>query len=377
MTWFAVAYGALDLRAFPPSTEHSSELLILPTVPSVPLGISGSVASLWLRLLDHGLCETEMSSAELELVRDFERVGIASRDAAHPARITALKAPRLVAPMHELVYSLVGHLAREAGIKAVFIKGPLLHDQGLRAREHSGDVDVWVEPSRVGELSHALEDWGWDLLPEIWHGTEVNHSETLAPRIWGCEIDVHRRFPGSSLSDREEFREMERHTIPLEFAGFSFPVPQPQIHRIIFALHTIRPVFGRSTPQTSIDTAADVLKAGGYATFAAAHRLGATAALHLPLSQAFPQDAPFQEGPLPRNWTWLGKKTKLSGYFAALASVPFAMRPKIILRMFWPNRGVIMASDKLAGAQSKTTIQARWRRLSRGLSWAKFTRKSR
>ena len=47
----------------------------------------------------------------------------------------------------------VARVAASRGIRCVFTKGPALRLQGLRDREHSGDVDLWCDPARVEDTS--------------------------------------------------------------------------------------------------------------------------------------------------------------------------------------------------------------------------------
>ena len=47
--WVAVAYGALDITGR--EDFDDSEILILPTIPSTPIGLTGVVAALWRQLV--------------------------------------------------------------------------------------------------------------------------------------------------------------------------------------------------------------------------------------------------------------------------------------------------------------------------------------
>ena len=183
--WVAVSYGALDMRGWgEPSPDV--EIMLLPVHPiDEPIGLRGEPAALWRRLIDGPVNDTDLSESERELVHEYEVVGLASREPNHPARITTLSRPWLSSPLHELVYSLVANVARENCIEAVFIKGPMLHQQGLRKREHSGDVDVWVDPTHIVRLSRSVQQWGWSEHQGLWTGIPTAHSITVQPRFWG------------------------------------------------------------------------------------------------------------------------------------------------------------------------------------------------
>ncbi len=65
-----------------------------------------------------------------------------------------------------LAHTLVDRVARDQGIRALLIKGPILAIQGLREPRQSGDVDVLCEPARVRDLTDALGDLGWEVFNE-------------------------------------------------------------------------------------------------------------------------------------------------------------------------------------------------------------------
>ena len=67
-----------------------------------------------------------------------------------------------------LGYALIARLAGVNGIPVLAIKGPTLERLGLRLPHRSVDVDVLVEPGRLGDLLDALGDVGWTrLLPSV------------------------------------------------------------------------------------------------------------------------------------------------------------------------------------------------------------------
>ena len=366
-SWTAVAYGALDLRGLP-REDADAELIAVPVLPSEPIGLVGAPALLWRRLIRGEVPDEALSAGERALVREFAAAGIASDSAEHPARVRRLPSPWLGSPLHELVYALVAGVAGEQGIDLLFIKGPVLHRQGFRDREHSGDVDVWADPDRLFDLARALTRWGWAIQPEIWEGTEVNHSVTLEPGPWGCEIDLHRRFPGCGLPDGEAFSAMLRMSTEAEFAGRTAKVPDVPSHAVVEALHKLRPVFGAPQSAALAAVAEQALVHAGEPAVDAALRLDAVEALRPALAAAFPDRDLGEPKPLPLNWRWLGRGSRLGGYFSALRMVPPSRRLAILARMVWPSREVVLLSDRLAGAASSRILLARWRRALRGVS---------
>lgn len=366
--WKAKCFGVLDVSHLSGIFEQDPELLVVPCIPGHPLGLSGEVASLWRQLAKRPVPEASLSIEQRTLVREFADYGMATRTSALDGTSTRVQKPWLSSPMHELVYSLIGKVAEELSTNVIFIKGPVLAAQGLRSREHSGDVDVWADPRFITRLSRTLSEWGWNVQPEIWDGTIVNHSVTLEPTLWGCEIDIHRRFPGSTLPDEDEFLAVYGSAVATTFAGTQVWVPDIPTHRVIQALHLTRPDYGISTPQGRIQQAAQILSDGGSATVRAVSSLGASTVLSPALELAFPGTKFQMERSAPLNWTWQGTRSRLRGYFIALRMVPASHRPIVIWRMLWPTKEVVELSSRLAGDPPSRLIVARWRRFRRGLA---------
>lgn len=100
-----------------------------------------------------------------------------------------------------LASALVDRLARDAGVRALAIKGPAASVQGLRGDRGSVDVDVLVDPGKVDDLAAELARSGWSQSGfEDTPGIIPRHSHTYTHPLWACEIDVHHWFPGM-LSD--------------------------------------------------------------------------------------------------------------------------------------------------------------------------------
>ncbi|AAT89622.1 hypothetical protein Lxx18920 [Leifsonia xyli subsp. xyli str. CTCB07] len=97
-----------------------------------------------------------------------------------------------------LAHALVREVAERNGIRILFVKGPVLAAQGLRAPRVSVDVDVWADPARFDDLIAALREFGWTRRAESrsWQ-LFITHSVTLVRSGWPCDIDVHDRFPGA------------------------------------------------------------------------------------------------------------------------------------------------------------------------------------
>lgn len=364
--WVAISYGALDLRDWH-DNRTSVEIMLLSTLPSEPIGLEGQVAELWRRLVYGPVADDEFVDDERELLQEFEAAGIASQDCNHPSRIRALPKPWFVSPLHELATALVASVARDHEIDVVVIKGPVLHRQGLRDRAHSGDVDVLVAHRRAHDLSEALSDWGWQARSAVWDGTEVFHSVTLRPPGWGCEIDLHRRFPGIGLEDDEAFAAVYACSESTEFAAVEGRVPDLATSSVLAALHVTRPSVGSPPSQQRIEAAARTLTLIGKDAVAAAVKLNATAALKPVLQTAF-ADEQFEVHEQPLNWVMHAQPNAARFYLVGLRAVPWRQRPRVLLRVVWPPQEVVRASGRRAGVAREGWLKARFSRIRRGVS---------
>lgn len=100
-------------------------------------------------------------------------------------------------PAVALAHALVQHVAAQADIRVIALKGPVLALHGLRPDRASSDADVLVEPGREGDVQRALSDHGWRVrferaMPYLLE----RHSVPLLHPQWPVDIDLHWYFPG-------------------------------------------------------------------------------------------------------------------------------------------------------------------------------------
>lgn len=367
-SWVAIAAGALDI-AGRSDFDDGTEILVLSAVPSGPLALRAVGASVWKRLLEGPVLDGDLSEDEHQIVLEMADAGLASQDNNHPWRMTSVTKPWLESPLHELVYALVHRVGTGAGIDVVFIKGPVLERQGLRRRRNSADADVLVDDEKIPVLIDALRPWGWYALPDVWEGTIVNHSLTLAPSdSWACQIDVHRRMPGIGLSDQAAFTAVREAAQPVEFAGVAVMAPDSGMHAVLLALHTMRPEIGMQKSQGHSDMAVAALRAGGAAALDAVRKIDAMRALQGVLAEAFPDERiDLRRSREPRDWQWRAQQSKARAYRVALKDVPWRHKFVVAFRLIWPKSEAVELSDDWAGEHSRSTGRARLKRLQRGL----------
>lgn len=364
--WMAVAAAALDTRetdGFDPRVQ----VIVLPTDGSEPLGLLDEGAEVWRSLVGNAPAPAAtLSPDHLVIVHQLAESGLAVFGVDHPGAVRTLTPPRLSSPLHELVWALVAHVAEERGIRCVFIKGPTLHDQGLRDREHSGDVDVWCDPRRWVDLIEALQEYGWQREPDPWWGTPIGHSATLSPIGWGCQIDVHRRMPGMTFDDASAFELVAADTVSVRMAGIPVLVPSRTSHAVIAALHAARPEIGQrrdidSPSQVAIDLLQHLSD-----PVAACRRLGAVPALRRELDLCRP-GVTLADAGVPRDWLWRAQPDRARAYAAALRELGLPERLRVAFRLVWPTPDVVRESARRAGEETDRPTAARLRRLRRGL----------
>ena len=142
----------------------------------------------------------------------------------------------------------MARVAEDAGIRVLFIKGPILAMQGLRPERPSVDVDVLVDPSRFDEMQERLREVGWRIeVPSTGPHVMTFHSKAYRHDNWPCEIDVHDRFPGFFADPQDVFEALWARRTTATIAGRDVPCPDVLGNAAIAALHSLRdPSYERS-----------------------------------------------------------------------------------------------------------------------------------
>ncbi|MFT4135458.1 nucleotidyltransferase family protein [Microbacterium sp.] len=362
----AIAFGVLDVSDCDDFGDDA-DILVVPARPGVPLALHATGAGLWRRLVAASVPDEELDEDERVVVREMAEAGLATTRHDHPARVRVIAKPWLVSPMHELVYALVQSVAREHGIRSVFIKGPVLHRQGLRDREHSGDVDVWVEPGSEGALAEAMAAWGWTVVPFDF-ASVMYHSLTLESPGWGCEIDVHFRYPGVGADTDKAFALLSETAETYEFGGVRALAPAPTFGAIISALHAVRPDPKWDRGESGRSAAVLVLQRAGEGCIDDAARWGALPALVDVMAAAFPDTRlPEDVGPLPADWIRRQAPSAIAYHLAVLRSLPWRERPLAVFRTIWPSARTAQLSSATRGKPVKSPLKARLSRLGYGV----------
>jgi hypothetical protein len=364
--WVAVAYGALDVADDPPIP--GAEVLVVPTVPAPLRSLFGHGAALWRRLAEDGpLDEADLEDSDIEILEEMADLGLASNDVHHEARFGDLRQPWLTSALHELVYALVTEVMRRADVEGIFIKGPVLHRQGLRTQPHSGDVDLWVAPGGQHRIAESLRAWGWDVIPFDF-AEEMYHSMTLEPADWGCEIDVHYRFPGIGVEPLDAFRALISERQYMTFAGVSCPVPSVEANAVIYALHCLRPDPKVTVTELSHMESQRALRLGGTGALALAEKWKSLPVLGPEFAQAVPGIVlPDYPPEAPEDWKRRRASSVAQYHIAVIRSLPWRRRPIAVWRVLWPSGRTAKLSASRQGHPEDNALVAHLRRLALGL----------
>lgn len=137
--------------------------------------------------------------------------------------------------------ALALRLAATEGVRALFLKGAALEQQGLRGPYESVDVDVWVDPAQHAHYLTVLADHGWEPMATLSALTLLpHHAVTVQHPNWPITLDVHREFPGFLAAPATAFEELWSRRTSVTAAGVEIPAPSPAAHAALAALHLLR-----------------------------------------------------------------------------------------------------------------------------------------
>lgn len=178
-----------------------------------------------------------------------------------------------------LAHGCLEHLARDAGVRQLHLKGEALHPLLAAGRRPSTDCDVLVDPDRIIELSAALERNHWQNVTSFEHGSVFGHAATFHHQLWGT-VDVHRSFPGLDEDPRRTFERLWSEHETVDLGGIDCAVPTLTIQRLVLLVHAARDSMGRRGHDVRVSWT-EVDEAEHARIDAVAEELGATVPLAL------------------------------------------------------------------------------------------------
>lgn len=273
-----------------------------------------------------------------------------------------------------LAHALVQHRARQAGIRVLSIKGPVLAAQGLRPEQTSTDADLLVDPAGMDLLTARLEDSGWRARPGYSTPSIIPvHSATLTHPGWPCDLDLHWYYPGFLLDPAVAFDELWSRRSSLLLAGVECAVPSPEASMVIMVLHAQRDHHAAAR-RDGLDrmlrhlAALDTAQRETLLRFA--RDSGSIEAMRPVLARAglVPSEVE-QPSPQLDDWMLMVRAENIGAvhWMHRLRTAPWRERPRVLWRALVLPEREIRAQYPHAGAGRLALVGAHLKRLGRGL----------
>lgn len=157
--------------------------------------------------------------------------------------MNALNAPQASLHVEEsilLAAALTGSIAKKAGLRCLFIKGPAAVSAGVRPARASSDIDLLVHPSDVEMLLSLLERRGWILRPSVEGMGIPKHSHSAYHPSWPCDIDIHFVFPGFDVEPQIAFDFLFENSLQYIYAGIEVRIPNIASMIVFQITHALR-----------------------------------------------------------------------------------------------------------------------------------------
>jgi len=272
--------------------------------------------------------------------------------------------------------ALSQHIAQQAGIRVLVIKGPLAAERGLREPRVSRDVDLLVDPDRFDDLLAAFDQYGWKPRPSADFPILLDlHSRTLVHPKWNCDIDVHHYWPGFLGDPKDVFEQVWRRRQTMTIADVAVQTTGMADSVLVLALHSLREA--GHTPASNrkmLDyeyLLAQVGQDGALreAVLAAAVDTDAIQTARPMLTAlGFTIDEERNPSEQLRRWNLnVHARHRMTGWVLQLREVPLWQKPGVILRAVFPTAAELRAIDPMIGAGGMALIAGWWRRFARGV----------
>lgn len=245
----------------------------------------------------------------------------------------------------DLAQALVDHVAAEAQIRVLALKGATLEHHGLRRPRTSSDADVLVAPGSGAELERLLARSGWQVryerdVPAIL----PRHSTTLLHPRWPIDLDLHWYFPGLHADPEEAFETLWRHREAIVLAGREVTCLDLPASALVAAVHCAR--YPRSAPHqhelAQIEARLAAETDGAAAVAALARETRAVSVLRTLLrdlgQDPGPDDLSADERETWRRYTATHEWGSTGAWLQALSSGTVRQRLGTVGSALWPDR---------------------------------------
>ncbi|WP_125037460.1 nucleotidyltransferase family protein [Nocardioides sp. LS1] len=264
---------------------------------------------------------------------------------------------------------MVSRVARDAGVRALAIKGPALELQGLRGGHVSSDVDIWVDPATCEDFRRRMASLGWIVrIPPTSAQILPLHSVAVAHERWPCEVDIHDRYPGFFADPQAVFEVLWQRRHSVHLAGASLWVPDRLAHALVAALHSLRD--SRSADlEMLIRVLQDLSDAEKRELQELSERTGSSAVLAEVLTDLGIESTHLGDRTLPLEWDLLTHSSGVKSVPALfeLSRAPLRRWPRLILRSLVLTEAEIREKQPTARPGSWGLTVARLRRVGWGM----------
>jgi hypothetical protein len=280
---------------------------------------------------------------------------------------------------NDLAHALMAHVAKEAGIRVLSIKGFVSDQYRLREPRVAADADALIDPARFDDFCSLLTRRGWR--PR--HERQVpslmeQHSITYIHDDWPNDIDAHLYFPGFFGDHVDAFDALWSSRSVMTVAQTAVAVPSRAGAAVIAALHALRythsdrhsdelarikRVLVEDVPESERAEFVEIARAGG-----------ALWVLQEVLTEFGVREAP--DASPAQQLLWKTNRATIEdgaavSWLAAMRAERWYRKPAVILNALWISRADIPRNDP---DQLPTAGQAwhhrvvRWRRGTVALS---------
>lgn len=273
----------------------------------------------------------------------------------------------------ELASALTASVASEAGIRCLFIKGSAAVAAKMRPVRASADTDVLVHPEDVDSLVLQLAQRGWKLRPFAEGMGIPKHSHTAYHPQWGCDIDIHFRFPGLDADPSAAFEVLDRDCSVHRFAGVPAKVPARAGMLVVQATHALRNRDENGDFSQAAKNDYEFLLCSNHPVkweelCAVLNGTGSWAAMKPFLFKAYPEHVRDIDFPQPSE-DWKSRTINISGGMQKLVAffhAPWKNKPRILFRSVIPSREDLAVGHlPLLEANRRTLARYRGARLLR------------
>lgn len=275
-----------------------------------------------------------------------------------------------------LGYAMVARVARDAGVRALAIKGPISEYWGFGSGKSSVDIDILISPDDVDFLVRPLNTMGWHVRPSVMVFRVLPpHSLTLRHELWPCEIDLHFSLPGVLCSADRAFEAFWQRRSLVQVAGIPLYAVSAAASALIAVYNSqrddaeVRQEFGKLAEQLAALLTHEVWRDIDLLTAATSSQLSAEP-LYLRFERSAPNEQFAPDADLVARWRLQSRsRDNLSGVGAmyALKTRPVSAWPRIAWQAVMIERQELEARGYPVKAAAGSVAWFRGKRLLRGI----------